>query len=173
VEYIKLQNEKWHFALVDDDIYEIAKNFRWYYLRTGLKKYVMANELYLEKNTKENYIRTGWKNKRKFRKKYRTLYLHHLVIPKVKRKTIDHINGNTLDNRRENLRCVTYSENQLNAKLRIDNTTGYKGILMPKGVSKKHPYYCQIYLGPFETIIHAAVCYKVYYRFKELGGEIL
>lgn len=38
----------------------------------------------------------------------------------------DHINGGTLDNRRENLRAVTMSENARNRRTR--NATGFKGV---------------------------------------------
>ncbi len=41
---------------------------------------------------------------------------------------IDHINGNGLDNRIENLRCVDYKTNCTNRKIRSDNTTGYPGV---------------------------------------------
>jgi hypothetical protein len=38
--------------------------------------------------------------------------LHQFIIGKAKEGyVIDHINGNSFDNRRENLRCITYSQN--------------------------------------------------------------
>lgn len=45
---------------------------------------------------------------------------------------IDHINGNRADNRIENLRLATRAQNQANAKLRKDNTSGYKGVSFHK-----------------------------------------
>ena len=41
---------------------------------------------------------------------------------------IDHINGDKGDNRIENLREVTHSQNSMNRKLRIDNTSKSKGV---------------------------------------------
>lgn len=44
-----------------------------------------------------------------------TRYLHRMVFGEVDRKVeIDHINGDSLDDRRENLRATTHSENQQN-----------------------------------------------------------
>lgn len=41
---------------------------------------------------------------------------------------LDHINGDTMDNRVENLREVTNAQNAMNAKRRKDNRSGAKGV---------------------------------------------
>jgi hypothetical protein len=41
---------------------------------------------------------------------------------------IDHINGDSLDNRRANLRPATPLQNMRNTRRRSDNTSGYKGV---------------------------------------------
>lgn len=45
---------------------------------------------------------------------------------------IDHINGDTADNRLENLRPCTHAENSRNTRLRSDNTSGIKGVTLAK-----------------------------------------
>jgi hypothetical protein len=51
--------------------------------------------------------------------------MHYGELPK---NDIYHINRNKLDNRIENLRLVTCSENAWNTELRSDNTSGLRGI---------------------------------------------
>lgn len=46
---------------------------------------------------------------------------------------IDHINGNTIDNRWANLRAVTASQSMQNRRIKSHNNTGYKGVYRTKG----------------------------------------
>ena len=49
---------------------------------------------------------------------------------------LDHIDGNQLNNRIENLRPITVSQNQRNTKLRKDSTSGIKGVSWQKQTNK-------------------------------------
>lgn len=59
---------------------------------------------------------------------HRPVWMHREIIGVSKGKHVDHINGDCYDNRRTNLRLATSSQNNQNAKIRKDNTTGYKGV---------------------------------------------
>jgi hypothetical protein len=50
--------------------------------------------------------------------------MHYGEIPDV----IDHIDGDTRNNRIENLRTATRSQNSMNCKMRKSNTSGVKGV---------------------------------------------
>lgn len=61
--------------------------------------------------------------------KMKTVYLHRLVRSTTEPEPhVDHVNGLSWDCRRENLRACTRSKNLMNAKKRIDNGTGFKGV---------------------------------------------
>ena len=84
---------------------------------------------------------------------------------------LDHINGIKDDIRIANLREATVIENQRNAKIRIDNTTGFKGVFVCKG-----KYHAQIkingslkHIGRFSTAeeAHAAYCNVAKEKFGE------
>ena len=62
--------------------------------------------------------------------------IHHLIIAECPDGMVrDHINRDKLDNRKENLRIVTRSENNRNKK--IKNKFGYRGIYKTCSKSKK------------------------------------
>ncbi len=96
-----------------------------------------------------------------------TKYLAHTVCwvlyyGKWPERSLDHIDGNTLNNRKDNLREVSYSENKHNQqKLYKSNTTGYSGITY----SKRDATYMvrlsisntRIYAGTFNSLERAIV----------------
>jgi len=97
--------------------------------------------------------------------------IHRLIMGFPEGMFIDHINGNGLDNRKENLRVCTPSQNCMNKKLRSDSTTGYKGVYKIKSSTNKSPYRASIglpgdrgknkkSLGYFPTAWEAALAYN-------------
>ena len=72
---------------------------------------------------------------------------------------VDHINRNPSDNRVENLRWATQSENQANTRISCDNTSGYPGVYYHKP-SKKWMAYIRAegrmqYLGTYDDLQEA------------------
>lgn len=94
---------------------------------------------------------------------FNTRHLAHRLIWKWVHGTdpacIDHINGNPSDNRIENLRAVSRTDNQKNMRRRSDNKTGVSGVSMKDNgrfvvrirVGGKY-----LSLGTFETLEEAA-----------------
>lgn len=60
--------------------------------------------------------------------KHTLIELHRFIMNAPKGKYVDHINHNTLDNRKCNLRVCSNSDNVRNGKPRVNNTTGYNGV---------------------------------------------
>lgn len=58
-----------------------------------------------------------------------TVLLHRAIMGNPPGVFVDHINGNTLDNRRENLRVASRGQNRVNSKLNKDNASGYTGVM--------------------------------------------
>lgn len=68
-------------------------------------------------------------------KKY-NIYLHRIILRPYNGLVIDHINGNSLDNRKCNLRECKTGENSMNMKKPATNTSGYKGVSWDKRSNK-------------------------------------
>lgn len=91
-------------TLIDTEDIELVSNLKWHYNKhTG---YVLSDST--EKG----------------------LRIHRLILGLSKEdpRVVDHINGNTLDNRKCNLRVCTQMQNSYNTKLNKNNSTGFKGI---------------------------------------------
>src|SRR3990167_10701563 len=90
------------FALVDDGDFEYLNQFKWYYC-LGKKGHAYIN----------TYLPT---------EQHSRPTMPQILLGKAPHNLeIDHINGDGLDNRRNNLRFVTHKHNMLNQLIRKDN----------------------------------------------------
>jgi len=141
----KIPLTRGRYAIVDDEDYGWLSRWNWYLVAgEGMVGYAH----YRPKKPGPYY------------------YMHRLIaklmfdIPEG--YEVDHINGNSLDNRRSNIRIVTHRQNMLNVKKRKDTTSKYQGVSWVSGKRKKHWYaYCfehghQVCIGYFHTEIEAA-----------------
>lgn len=107
------------------------------------------------------------------------VYLHQVILERIlgrkleKGEIPDHINGDGLDNRRENIRLATTSQNIANSKLRSTNTSGYRGVSFNKAKGKymaciEHKGKAHN-LGYYNNPEEAHEAYKA--RAKEIFGE--
>ena len=55
-------------------------------------------------------------------------YLHDYIFEHKKGYEIDHINLDTYDNRKSNIRYCTHQQNQMNQPLQKNNTSGVSGV---------------------------------------------
>lgn len=96
----------------------------------------------------------GYKRVRIDRKSYAVhriiFFMHYGFLPEF----LDHINNDKLDNRFENLRPATISQNNHNIKIPKHNTSGVKGLTWDKNAKKWHAAIKlngkKIYLGIFQ-----------------------
>lgn len=93
------------------------------------------------------------------------LYLHKLIVKALYGYVgeVDHKDRNRLNNRRDNLRPATRSENMMNQGLKSTNSTGYKGVSFYRSTGK---YRAQIqyrgnkiFLGYYTDVVEAAKAY--------------
>ncbi len=84
-------------------------------------------------------------------------YLHRLIMKPDKKLVVDHINGDTFDNRRHNLRILTSTENNMN---RLDSTVAdiagitltYNGKYLVRLRRNKVCLYCETFSTREEAI---------------------
>lgn len=122
-------------ALVDDDDYDAMSKFQW-----RLSKFYAITQ-------------DG----------PRTIRMHRLILNAPIHMEVDHINGNGLDNRRENLRLATHQQNSWNARVPVTNPLGLKGVSKVHDTRFRSMIMCRgtpIHLGYFNTAEAAHAAYK-------------
>lgn len=110
--------------------------------------------------------------------------LHHFIMRSTPSKSciIDHVNRNRLDNRKENLRFCTKSENASNTKKSKNNTSGFRGVIWNPLNKNWNAQIMKdrknIYLGTFADKREAALAYnkaaiELHGKFATLNSVIL
>ena len=131
-------------TLVDDEDYEKLNQWKWYPLiDSSTGNYYVARKIVLNNG------------------KYSTQRMHREIMKTPNGLQCDHINHNTLDNRKSNLRNVTNSQNQMNKSRKSGNKSGYKGVNKHYGewtasLSKNNK---RVYQKDFDTPEDAAHAY--------------
>lgn len=145
-----IQLTQGYVAIVDDEDYERVVELKWYYANG----YAQSN------------IPTPSGGQK-------TIQLQRLILSAPDGLKVDHKSTDGLDNRRENLRTATQSQNLCNRGKNRNNTSGHKGVTFHKERGK---WMAQIilngkrnYLGLFKDKQEAADAYSS--KAAELHGE--
>jgi len=131
-------------ALVDDEDFEYLNQWKWCAHETKYGSYAK---------------RTTGKNPTK------SFRMHRVILGAKKGELVDHRNHKTLDNRRENIRICTKSQNCQNQRNRKNTSSHYKGV----GYKKKDRKWSSgikldgifTSLGYYDTELEAAIIYNI------------
>jgi len=141
----KIELTRGLYAIVDDEDYNKLNSFCW----NATERKHFSHKTYYA-------VRTIYETRK-------VVYMHRQILGVLVEQVVDHINRNGLDNRKENLRICSQSENNRNRGKSDVNVTGYKGVFVRRNtnsymaaisVNKK-----QIYLGMFLGKEEAARAY--------------
>ena len=157
-----------------DNIYEINNDFtilKIKYKNEYINCYIDTEDLSYVKNK-------HWRTSRKRNKIYIVTgqsgnqdnpltYLHNYLLnyTPIPQKEVDHIDGNSCNNRKNNLKIVTRQQNIDNTKVRIDSKIGIRGI---SRISKTKKYKCdfsyhgkRFYFKDWKTVEEAVYNRKI------------
>jgi hypothetical protein len=143
----KCLNINGYTVLVDEHIFNLVKNIKWYVYNLG-------------SGTGKPYVMGHIGDRTQYLHRYIVEYTDHVKLDRT--KEVDHINGNSLDNQRSNLRVCERCQNTKNKSKFSHSTSDYIGVYYDPSYSK--PYlpsithnYDKIDLKRCDTSIQAAV----------------
>lgn len=120
-------NIKDYEVLIDDEDFERVSQYKWRPMEN--KRALVENRVYFQTHS----YKDG---------KIIYLLLHRFLMgvsPGIK-KVVDHKDLNTLNCQKENLRICSYNQNNMNQRIRKNNTSGYKGVSWSKRDKKWEAY---------------------------------
>lgn len=137
------------FTKVDDEDFELLNEVKWHaHLRCG--NFYASRSIYLG----------GGRRNAKFRYEH----MHNIIMPNKEGMIVDHINRDSLDNRKCNLRYATRSQNNANRNPSKKGSSKYLGVMFEKDRNK---WSARIRkdgkgkrLGCFDSEIEAAIAYN-------------
>ena len=97
--------------------------------------------------------------------KSRRIYLSRFIMQAPSGLFVDHENGDGLDNRRDNLRLCTHTENNRHrCRPQSTNTSGHRGVFWERGAKKWRAQLSvnnrNVHLGMFLTVEDAGNAYR-------------
>ena len=102
-----------------------------------------------------------------------TILMHRELMKAGKGESVDHINGNPVDNRKSNLRLCNQSQNGANSKISKNNTSGVPGVSWEKRFKVWRVYIMvnrrQLFIGHFGDLKSATQARNK--RAREVFGE--
>ena len=152
-DYCKIPLTQGKFAKVDPEDYLWLSQFRWH-CKTNIKAIYAVRT-----------ITVAAKSKR--------IFMHRLIMNTPAHLVCDHVNHDGLDNRKQNLRNCTISQNNANSRSARTSSSRYKGVSWNKTRKKWAAYIKkdskQLFLGHFSSEIEAAKAYDK--KAAELFGQ--
>ena len=152
---MKIVQIQGYSVMIDDEDYSIVQQHKWYVdsaIKRG-KVYFFYNDCYCKPDGQRSTHH---------------MFLHRIIMHTPTGLVTDHIDGNTLNCQKSNMRICTQDENNKNIKMPKTNTSGYKGVSWHKGHKKWradiHVKGHQISLGIYDSPEDA---YKVYCEAKK------
>lgn len=155
------------FAIVDDEDFHYLSRFKWRIWNGSSKQ--PNNTIYAARSLmfkSPDGVQIG-------RKKDRWIYMHEEIVPTKQNLLTHHKNGDTLDNRKENLIYISRTGADHRLKKKPNCSSNYKGVWFNKRgktwgaqIDCNHIKY---YLGTFHTEKEAAEVYNK--KARELYGE--
>ncbi len=133
-------------AVVDDEDFEWLSGFSWH-IQDGKRR--------------QGYAGT------KLGKRGSDLYMHRMIAEKMfnpeGKWQVDHVNGDSFDNQRSNIRLSTQAQNLMNARKRKGTLSKYKGVTWNRNRETWNAYITVnkefVHLGVFRNEMKAAKAY--------------